>query len=90
LREHILQLESLLIKEFKPTFLAVQYEQHEKQPFVHVVISAKEFSKLTIDARVALVYKKIFENKGELLPVLPVIVEPFSSTEMVEIFEYLK
>jgi uncharacterized OB-fold protein len=90
LREHLLALESLLIKEFRPTFLAVQYEQHEKQPFVHVVISAREFSKLTIDARVALVYKKIFEGKGELLPMLPVIVEPFSSTEMVEIFEYIR
>jgi hypothetical protein len=90
LREHIIELESFLIKEFKPTFLAVKYEHHEKKPFVHIVISAREFSKLTIDQRVALVYKRIFENKGELLPILPVIIEPFSSTEMVEIFEYIK
>lgn len=90
MREHLLELENLLIKEFKPTFLAVQYEEHETKPFVHVVISARQFSKLSIDARVALVYRTIFENKAELVPMLPVIVEPFSSTEMVEIFEYIK
>jgi hypothetical protein len=71
-------------------FLSIHYESDSKDPFVHVVISSNQFSNLPVEKRVALVYKKIFEDKGELISVLPVIVETFSSKEMVEVFEYIK
>lgn len=90
MKEQLANLESLLVSEFRPTFLSIQYEPDAKDRFVHIVISSRQFSDMSVDKRVALVYKKIFENKGDLISVLPVIVEAFNSTEMADIFEYIK
>lgn len=83
-------LKATLVREFRPTFLSIRYENDSKDPFIHVVISSNQFANMPIEKRVALVYKKIFEDTGELVSLLPVIVETFNSTEMVEIFEYIK
>lgn len=90
MNEKIAHLEAALVREFRPTFLSIQYEPDSKDQFVHVVISSTQFTNMPVEKRVALVYKKIFENTGELISVLPVIVETFNSKEMVEIFEYIK
>lgn len=90
MNEKLADLEAILVKEFRPTFLSLQYEEDEKKPFIHVVISSRQFNELSIDQRVATVYKKVFDSQPDLLSMLPVIVETFTSSEMVEIFEYIK
>lgn len=90
MNEQLATLESALVREFRPTFLSIQYEPNPKDPFVHIVISSNQFSSLPVEKRVALVYKKIFEDQANLIAVLPVIVETFSSKEMVDVFEYIK
>lgn len=90
MNEQLAGLESVLVREFRPTFLSIQYEPDSKDPFVHIVISSNQFSDLPVEKRVALVYKRIFEDQANLISVLPVIVETFSSKEMVDVFEYIK
>lgn len=90
MKERLAGLESILVREFRPTFLSIKYEPNSKDQFVHIVISCSQFSNLPVEKRVALVYKKILENRGDLISVLPVIVETFSSKEMVDVFEYIK
>jgi hypothetical protein len=90
LRNRIKDLETILVREFRPNFLSISYEENEKDPFIHVVISAGVFSDIPIQTRVALVYDKLFSESSNLVPVLPIIVETFNSKEMVEIFEHFK
>lgn len=90
MRTKINELERILVREFRPNFLSISYEDDKDDPFIHIIISAKVFADIPIQTRVALVYDKLFSENADLVPILPIIVETFNSTEMVEIFEHFK
>ena len=90
MREQIKELEKIISTKFRPTFLSIQVNEYNKNPFIHIVVSSLQFSNLPVEKRVALVFKAIVDNKEDLINIAPIVVETFSSSEMVEIFEYIK
>lgn len=90
MREHIKELEKIISTNFRPTFLSIQVNEYDRSPFIHVVVSSTQFSNLSVEKRVALVFKAIVDNKEDIINIAPIVVETFSSSEMVEIFEYIK
>jgi hypothetical protein len=90
LRELITELENIIIRRFRPTFLSIHAGDTETPRFIHVVVSVSSFSEMPVDKRVVMVYKGIRDENPDLLDKIPIIIETFSSTEMVDLFEYFK
>ena len=57
---------------------------------IHIVISAKSFNKKTVDQRIAQVFNCLMTKDKELVEKNTIIVEAFTSTEMADIFEYIR
>lgn len=90
MRSLVKSIEETLLNRFRPSFLSIHAGDTDEPQFIHVVVSLREFTDMPIDKRVALVYKCIADEDPTLLDGPPVIIETFSSTEMVDIFEYIK
>lgn len=84
------RIERVLISKLKPTFLAMNYDNTEANPFIHIVISAKRFNKLTIDERITTVFKCLHDEDVGLVEKNILVVEAFNSKEMVDVFEHFR
>jgi len=90
LRDTIEKLESILVTDFRPTFLSVNYNSTDKNPVIHIVMSSKLFLNKTVDQRIASVFKCLLTKDKSIIENNALIVETFDSKEMSEIFEYVR
>jgi len=90
LRDTLNQIESLLITKFRPTFLAITYDAHNSTPFIHIVMSSKQFESRTVDERIAQVFNWLHKKDKDIVEKNAIIVEAFDSAEMRDVFEYIK
>jgi hypothetical protein len=90
LRNAINKIETILITNFRPSFLVVTQNADSNFPYIHVILSAKVFNKKTVDQRVANVFNCLLKKDKDLVEKNTIIVEAFTSSEMADIFEYIK
>lgn len=84
------QIESILVRKLRPTFLALNHDTTTGKPFIHVVVSAKSFNRMDIDQRIALVFNHLLDSDKDLVEQNTIIVEAFNSAEMADVFEYIR
>lgn len=90
MRQQMDKIEKILVSKLRPTFLALNHDVTMDKPFIHVVVSAKRFNRMTVDQRVALVFNHLLESDKELVENTTIVVEAFNSSEMADVFEYIK
>lgn len=90
MRDTILKIEQILVTNFRPGFLSVNYDSTVQNPVIHIVMSSKSFSKKTVDERIATVFNCILTKDKSILESNALVIEAFDSTEMADIFEYVK
>ena len=90
MRTTLNKIESLIVSKFRPSFLAVDAVLSQEKPVIHIVLSAKVFDKKTVDQRIAQVFNLLMTKDKSILENNTVIVEAFTSSEMADIFEYVK
>jgi hypothetical protein len=90
LRTVINKIEKTLVFAFRPTFLSITHISDKKHPTLRVVISATSFNKKSVDQRIAQVFNALFLADKEVVEKNSIIVEAFTSSEMVDVFEYIK
>lgn len=83
-------IEAALVSKFRPSFLAVDAILNKEKPVIHIVISATSFNKKTVDQRIAQVFNCLVSKNENLLKENTVVVEAFTSSEMADVFEYIK
>lgn len=84
------RIEEILIQKLRPTFLALNHDKTLEKEFIHVVISAKCFNRMDVDKRIATVFNHLLDSDKELVEKTPIVVEAFNSSEMGDVFEYIK
>lgn len=84
------RIEEILIKKLRPTFLALNHDVTTEKEFIHVVISAKSFNRMNVDQRIATVFNHLLDSDKELVEKTKIVVEAFNSSEMADVFEYIK
>lgn len=90
MRTQMNKIEDILVKKLKPTFLALNHDQTTAKDFIHVVVSAKSFNQMNVDERIATVFNHLLESDKELVETTPIVIEAFNSSEMADVFEYIK
>ena len=90
MRNTLNKIESILVSRFRPAFLALNVVTDKQTSAIHIVISAKSFNKKTVDQRIAQVFNCLMTKDKELVEKNTIIVEAFTSTEMADIFEYIR
>lgn len=90
MRATINQIESLLVLKFRPTFLAITYNSHDSNPFIHVVMSSRQFDKRTVDERIAQVFNWLHKKDKDIVEKNALVIEAFTSSEMADVFEYIR
>lgn len=83
-------IETALVSRFRPNFLAVDTVPNQEKPVIHIVISATSFNKRTVDQRIAQVFNCLISKDETLVKENTIVVEAFTSSEMADIFEYIK
>lgn len=78
------ELESTLAIAFLPSFLNWVIADG----YIHFVISAPIFKKLTINERAALVFSKLKLHDLNILNEVPVIVETYSSKQIEDLIDF--
>ena len=90
MRTQMNEIERVLIQKLRPTFLALNHDTTEANEFIHVVISAKCFNRMDVDKRVATVFNHLLDYDKDLVEKTSIVVEAFNSSEMADVFEYIK
>jgi len=90
LRKQMDQIETILVQKLRPTFLALNHDVTTGKSFIHVVVSAKSFNRMNVDERIALVFNHLLNSDKDLVEQNTIIVEAFNSSEMADVFEYIK
>lgn len=90
MRKQMDRIEEILVKKLRPTFLALNHDVTTDKDFIHVVISAKSFNRMSVDQRVATVFNHLLDSDKELVEKTSIVVEAFNSSEMADVFEYIK
>lgn len=90
MNETISKIERILVTKLRPNFLTIEYVYGVANPFIHIVLSCKSFSKKTIDERIATVFNVLVNKDSSIVENNAIVVETFDSTEMRDIFEYIR
>lgn len=80
------KIESLLVPTLRPYFLSIIVEDNPAS--LHVIISSKQFDKLSVNERIQRVLDLITSNGTDTLQG-NIVIEPFSAFELEEILDHL-
>ena len=83
----LVALEHLLIIKFRPTFLALTYNQD--YDIIEIVMSANQFDYMSVSERIAHVFMEIQRNLPQVLKEHLIVVQPFSGEQMEDVLEDL-
>lgn len=78
-------LESLLIIQFRPTFLALQF--HETDGIIEIVMSCLDFAHLSIPDRTTAVFKEIEEHLPTVMQDHLIIAQLFDGAQIEAVLE---
>jgi hypothetical protein len=81
-------LKETIVTKLNPDFLSILHNTEGDSPFIHIVISKKNFKNKLIEERVKEVYDVLMKDTPLMQPMkLPIIVEAFSEEELLEVME---
>lgn len=81
-------LKEKIVTKLNPDFLSILHNTEGDSPFIHIVISKKNYENKLIEDRVKEVYDVLMNDTPLLQPMkLPIIVEAFSNQELLEVME---
>lgn len=83
----MLAIEQILIIRFRPTFLALTYD--EECDIIDIVISANSFDYMTISERVVRVFNEILKQMPSVKEDYLIVVQAFTGDEILQVLEGL-
>ncbi len=80
-------LESFLVYKFRPTFLALTFD--EESEIIQVVISANSFNYLSLSERVINIFNEIDKQFPSLMESHLIVLQPYNSIEIEKVLNDL-
>lgn len=86
LHKWAIKIEHILVPALRPYFLSIIVEDNPAS--LHVIVSSKQFDKLSVNERIQRVLDLITSNGSATLEG-NIVIEPFSAFELEEILDHL-